>query len=795
MPRYVDWLRRQAERVIARSRRLNALSFAYQRSGDWRPAPLEPLEQRTLLSGTLEDGLQSWWKLDEASGTLAMDSVGSHDAILLNGAAFDPAGGQVDGTVRFDGSNDRAEVGDVLDPVTGDYTVSLWFKRPTGGAASGDQHLISKGNRYSTREGWSINIAGSTQEIRLRVNSSDDSSERASTEIDLPQDDQWHHLSMVVDRTAGQVFGYLDGSNVGWRSGGGGPSSSNLSSVTAIDTDDPLSFGAVRDGASSYYAFDGLLDDVRIYDRALSAGEAYSLVHPPQLNAGLLAHYQLDESSGPVSADSAGGNDLTLIGGAALSPSNGRVAGSIEFDGVDDRAEAGDVLDPQAGSYSVSLWFKRPQGGSLSSDQVLISKGNRFSTREGWSINFSDQTQEVRFLINSSDDSSQRASTEVDVPTDDQWHHLVVIIDRGENVVRGYLDGDTSIWRSGGGGPSSWSLGSVTDIDTDDPLTVGAVRDGSNAYMPFEGLVDEVRIYERVLTEVEVGLLGDPQAPVSSTDSDGDGLTDDQEAVLGTDPFNADTDGDIFDDGFEVTYHNTQAGFFNPLIADDPGDDYDGDRLFNLDEYQVYGTNAAVNLDTDQDILGDDWETVFGLDPSVVNGSYNGETASYQDSDNDGLHDLHEYMYGGDPLKADTDSDGVNDADEFVAGTGIGLSVYGGDVDPVTDETLVPLWVTVGDWSPSESEMWRIKIGDTPWQYALSRTDTIPQRRMLAPGEYTVQVDYIGSTDPGGSVQYDYRAVIREDDDTPWSSTDNFLSGESYHTTDPQGLIQVRQRR
>ena len=739
-----------------------------------------------LLSATLDDGLQSRWQLDESSGVAAVDVAGTHDFTLQNGAAFDPAG-RLDGAVSFDGVDDKAEAGDVHDPFSGDYSVSLWFKRPAGGTITSDQFLASKGNRYSTREGWSINVSAATQEIRLRVNSSDSTAERASTEVDLPLDDEWHHLTMVVDRAGGRIRGYLDGSDDGWRSGGGGPTSSSLSSVTDIDTAEALTLGAVRDGSGTYHHFDGLLDEVRVYDRVLTASEAFSLAHPPELENGLLAHYRADESSGTTSADAAGSNDLTLINGAAFDTTNGRLGGALSFDGVDDKAEAGDVFDPGTGDYSVSLWFKRPQGGALVDEQVLISKGNRYSTRGGWAVHFSDTTQEIRFRVNSSDSSAERASTEVDVPQDDAWHHLVLVIDRTDGRLRGYLDGSNDGWRSGGGGPSSSSLGSITDIDTANPFTIGAVRDGSNTYYEFEGLVDEVRLYDRVLTEVEIAALGNPVAdaatairltgddeveahtgynlglnvdnpgddpitewvidwgdgppevvagsptsvthfyensseatysitatatdgtntytveqpltltvtPSTTFDTDDDGLVDFDEQVAGTDPVNPDTDGDLFQDGFEVANYNAEAGFFDALVYDDGTEDHDGDRLFSYDEYFVYNTNPArANSDrplldraddTDGDLLADDWETVFGLDPNDPNGSYYYDVPSdsyvtdYIDTDADGLNDLHEYMYGGDPGAVDTDGDGTPDGAEFDAGTLIGHETYTGN--------------------------------------------------------------------------------------------------------------------
>lgn len=140
--------------------------------------------------------------------------------------------------------------------------------------------------------------------------------------------------------------------------------------------------------------------------------------------------------------------------------------------------------------------------------------------------------------------------------------------------------------------------------DTDD----GGVNDGdevSNGTNPLDGSDDYA----------------------SSPDSDGDGLTDAQEAVLGTDPNKADTDGERLNDGDEVNIHNT-----------DP-----------------------LHPNTDRDRINDYVEVTFkGTDPLDA------------DSDDDGLSDGEEASrsgYGTDPNKADTDGGGVNDGDEIANGT------------------------------------------------------------------------------------------------------------------------------
>ena len=72
---------------------------------------------------------------------------------------------------------------------------------------------------------------------------------------------------------------------------------------------------------------------------------------------------------------------------------------------------------------------------------------------------------------------------------------------------------------------------------------------------PIATTTEEI-VIEAPITE-EIVLV---EATAEEIDSDGDGLTDVQEAILNTDPLNPDTDGDGYDDGTEV------ANNYNPLI-------------------------------------------------------------------------------------------------------------------------------------------------------------------------------------------------------------------------------------
>lgn len=151
-------------------------------------------------------------------------------------------------------------------------------------------------------------------------------------------------------------------------------------------------------------------------------------------------------------------------------------------------------------------------------------------------------------------------------------------------------------------------------------------------------------------------------------DWDGDGLSNEDEMRIGTDPRNPDTDGDGLTDGDEVHRYHT-----DPLNKDTDGDgltdgeevlkyhtdplnkDTDGDGLTDGEEVLVYHTDP-LKKDTDGDGLTDGEEVLqYHTDPLNV------------DTDGDGLSDGDEVLkYHTDPLKTDTDGDGLSDGDEVL---------------------------------------------------------------------------------------------------------------------------------
>lgn len=160
--------------------------------------------------------------------------------------------------------------------------------------------------------------------------------------------------------------------------------------------------------------------------------------------------------------------------------------------------------------------------------------------------------------------------------------------------------------------------------------------------------------------------LGD-RSGSQGPDADRDGVSDVTERTIGTNPNNADTDGDTIPDGFEIFGSGT-----SPLKADSNGNgmpdnvefplddpnayaDSDGDGLLNGQEIAHYHTNPN-SLNSDGDMVNDDEEILLGTDPDTAD----------TDSDGDGEPDAFEIANGTDPMSrqselTDTDNDNVPD--------------------------------------------------------------------------------------------------------------------------------------
>ena len=146
-------------------------------------------------------------------------------------------------------------------------------------------------------------------------------------------------------------------------------------------------------------------------------------------------------------------------------------------------------------------------------------------------------------------------------------------------------------------------------------------------------------------------------AATSGIDTDGDGLFDDEEIAIGTNPNNPDTDEDGVPDGLDPAPLNPAIPNNNQLLVDD-----DTDGLIHCEEI-AYKTKKN-EIDTDLDGLGDGFEVDLGLDPLDTDSDNDNILDGKEDFDVDGLDNKIEQDVKLNPKDPDYDDDWLLDGEE-----------------------------------------------------------------------------------------------------------------------------------
>ncbi|WP_143184915.1 LamG-like jellyroll fold domain-containing protein [Rubritalea squalenifaciens] len=206
------------------------------------------------------------------------------------------------------------------------------------------------------------------------------------------------------------------------------------------------------------------------FDLSMKLLRAGGPTPPPATN---LVHWNLDETSGTVAADSSGNSNDGTVSGATWSGS-GVTGGALDFDGVDDRADF-DLTN--SGSFSVALWAKSGADGQSVYSSVFsnhtpntgstfqIDMGNGFQYRGSQTVSFGAAPLNT-------------------------WVHLVVSCDGSTTKL--YYNGQLVQTLSG-----------VADT-LFDGIHLGTNRNEGNF---FQGSVDDFRFYDGALTDGEVSTL------------------------------------------------------------------------------------------------------------------------------------------------------------------------------------------------------------------------------------------------------------------------------------------------
>ncbi|WP_419535924.1 tandem-95 repeat protein [Endozoicomonas sp.] len=240
--------------------------------------------------------------------------------------------------------------------------------------------------------------------------------------------------------------------------------------------------------------------------------EAALAVTSSQLQDSLVAHWRFDQASNGAVADSAttgvGQETATLTAGAMLE-ANGFNGSAVRLDGIDDQVLVGDSTDINVNSSilderTLSLAFQFDAENNLTGRQILYEEG---AGSNGIVIYLENQTLYAGAYNQSTGWSGDYATQDISSLSADQWHHVALVLDGTNQQMTAFLDGQAfaggSVYGEGLSGHSGdISIGGPSQ-DGGSPST-NIFHDGTHTGGYFQGSIDDVRVYNRTLSDVEV---------------------------------------------------------------------------------------------------------------------------------------------------------------------------------------------------------------------------------------------------------------------------------------------------
>ncbi len=426
-------------------------------------------------------GLVGYWSFNEGTSTIATDFSGNgNSGTLTNMENTDWVAGKRSRALSFDGSAEYVNIPDNNQlQVTGSLTLAGWVYRR--GDSTGSSGTII-GKDLDLNAGYSLEVKDSSEaspdKVRCLLNGLSGNSLHSTASI---PNNTWTHIACVYNGSTIQV--YINGQ-----------SSGSVNSTGSISTStDALRIGHSKGTSNASNYFNGDIDDVRIYNRSLSATEIAALYNVGAQRVivanktGLVGYWSFNEGTSTTAGDFSGSvNNGTLTGSNGL-PTwvNGKLGKALNFDKVDDYVSL--TSDPVGTNIITACMWMYPIDSGEGSYGRLFDNGSfvvhlrlsgAMTVVSGGGVGFTSGNNIFSY---------------------NAWNHICVTRQsNGSSVV--YVNGQVKA--SGASG---------TPASGTSNLIIGNM---ANASRTFNGYIDEVRIYQKILDQNELTSLYNAKATI-----------------------------------------------------------------------------------------------------------------------------------------------------------------------------------------------------------------------------------------------------------------------------------------
>ncbi|KKU57248.1 MAG: hemagglutination activity domain protein [Parcubacteria group bacterium GW2011_GWA2_47_12] len=423
--------------------------------------------------------------------------------------------GKLGQALNFDGVDDYVFVNDPGDSSVLDFdtsstiTMSAWIRKSS---ITSYPLIVTKGRSNGSYTNYAIRSGDGTGSERkfsfFYRNSANTAWHVYDTVSNVFEVGNWYHVAVSYTfGTGSSIKMYINGVEMpgGWVAGTG--------------NDAPLvgnyQLWIGDDNANS--EFHGLIDEVRVYNRALSADEIKRLykigatmkINMPSntgtLKDGLVGMWTFDgnDMSGNTAIDRSGnGNNGTLTNGPKKAI--GKIGQALNFDGVNDEVNIpdNDTIDFNTNAnFTISFWVKIPssnQPDTSNSDNEIIEKWDQVDSRYPYVIRFNNHTAGANsntLSVARYDGTNNPGITTTKKYNDANWHFFV--FQKAGSTLYLYADRDS---------PQT-ATDTTTGVTTNTSKLYFARRGHVTNDNFFRGSLDEVRIYNRALSAEEIKRL------------------------------------------------------------------------------------------------------------------------------------------------------------------------------------------------------------------------------------------------------------------------------------------------
>jgi len=493
------------------------------------PKPGVVIDFTILNSVPLPSGAISWWP----AGGNALDAITNHNnGNLSNGVAF--AAGKVGRAFALTNSYIKVSDAPSLNPTNG-LTVEAWIYLNTRNSGDNDMILRKDGECGSRQYMLAASVSG---KFRAHVGTTNGVYNYMDGTTSVAAQ-TWYHVAMTYSVASSNLSLYVNGAL---------EASSSVSGAI-ITTTQPVFIGGYPGPCSAYY-LPGLIDEPTIYNRALSATEIsgiYTAGAAGKSNPNCVA-----PSTNAIGWWAGDGNNYDLAHINFATTNNGAtyaagvVGQAFSFDGVNDYVKITNAPDLNpTNALTIEAWIYLNQytynhsiirkDGECANRQFLLTVGpnHKFRAHVG-------STNGTYYWTD--------GATTVNAQT---WYHVAMTFNSATSNLTLYVNGAVDA--------TATPIGPT--ITTTEPIYLGGDPYPGCSQYYFGGLIDEATLYNRALSASEISAIYSAGcAGKCKIDADADGLPDD----------------------WEMRY-------FGNLSQSGSGD-YDGDGLTNLQEY-LLGTN------------------------------------------------------------------------------------------------------------------------------------------------------------------------------------------------------------